>query len=364
MGVLPPTIHGQSIVTAQVLSILRENNFNVKVVRIFDLGNKSTLFVKCFYLMKTLVIFLRYVLPSNQIVYLPAANSLFGNLRNAPFILFSSLFGHKVVIHFHTGDFNLFFQKQHLLIQKFIKWVFSFVDSMVILGESVKNNFSCIAHKDLNVVSIVNSISLTDSMKIEKKSFNNSNEIRIIYMSNLIRSKGYFDLLLAVDLLVNNYGLKNIKCDFCGNFLDKESKSARLQFEKFVVNKRLENVVKLNGLVTGELKNQLINNSDFFVLPTYYETEAMPISILEAMKAGVVVVTTKYRAIPEIILDNQTGCFVDRNRPDQIADKIIELIKNENRFNSIRLNGFEHLRSNFSEEIFSKRVLGLFQSFQ
>jgi glycosyltransferase involved in cell wall biosynthesis len=238
------------------------------------------------------------------------------------------------------------------------------VDSIVILGDSIKGNFSSIIHKELNVVSIVNSINLSDSMKLEKKSFNNSNEIRIVYMSNLIKSKGYFDVLLAVDILVNNYGLKNIRCDFCGKFLDKDSQTNKLQFEEFIIENHLEDIVHFRGIVTGELKNQIINNSDIFVLPTYYETEGMPISILEALKARVVVISTKFRVIPEMIIDNQTGCFVESNRPDQIAYKIMELITNEKMFNSIRLNGYEHLRSNFSEEIFSKRVLGLFHSFQ
>jgi glycosyltransferase involved in cell wall biosynthesis len=362
LGVLPPIIHGQSIVTAQILSILRENEFNVKVIRIFDLGNKTTLFVKCFFLIKTLCNFFWYLLPSKQIVYLPAANSLFGNLRNAPFILFSKLFGHEVVIHFHTGDFNCFMSKQKPWLQKAIKWIFSYVNTIIILGWSIKENFSIIFHDKISIIAINNAIDIEDVQTKEPKTLNHSKDIHILYMSNLIKSKGYLDVLKAVNILYHTYGIRNIKTDFCGEFLDKDSQIDKHNFQNFVTENHLEKIVNLHGVVVGKLKESIINQADFFVLPTYYQTEAMPISILEALKAGAVVISTKHRAIPEMIIDNQTGCFVESNRPDQIADKILELITNEEKFNFIRVNGFEHLRNNFSEDLFSKRIVSLFKS--
>jgi glycosyltransferase involved in cell wall biosynthesis len=181
-------------------------------------------------------------------------------------------------------------------------------------------------------------------------------------MSNLIKSKGYLDVLQAVNILYHTYGIRNIKSDFCGEFLDKDSPIDKYKFQNFVNENHLEKIVNLHGVVVGKLKESIINKADFFVLPTYYQTEAMPISILEALKAGAVVISTKYRAIPEMIIDNQTGCFVESNRPDQIADKILELITNEEKFNLIRFNGFEHLRNNFSEDLFSKRIVSLFKS--
>jgi len=362
LGVLPPTVHGQAIVTAQILEILKENKFDIKVVRIHDLGRNTSLLFKVIYLIKTIILFVSYLRPSKQIVYLPAANSLFGNFRNIPFVLFSRLLGHDVVVHFHTGDFNNFFLKQRVWIRKLLKWIFSLVNTIIILGDSIKDNFSTIIHPKTRVIPINNGINLSDFSKKEIKNINPNSAIRILFMSNLIKTKGYFDVLKAVKILRDSHEISNIKAEFCGEFLDNDGHTDKIEFLDFVRENKLEDIVSLHGLVIGESKKAMINQADFFILPTYYETEAMPISILEAMNAGVVVISTNYRAIPEMILDNQTGCFVDKNRPDQIADKIIELVNNNEKYNSIRFRGFEHLERYFSEELFSKRIISLFNS--
>lgn len=364
LGVLPPTVHGQAIVTDQILSILCRHKFNVKVIRIHDLGAETSFLIKSFYLLKSLFYFLIYMFPAKQIVYLPAANSLVGTFRNIPFILFSRVMGHEIVIHFHSGDYNTLFINQWNGVKKLIKWIFSFVNTIVILGESIKSNFSEIFHPKMRIVSINNAINIKDCHFPVTKEFNHSSVIHILYMSNLIKSKGYFDLLKAIQILYHDYKIHNMKIDFCGGFLEKNSQQAKSEFLNYVKENNLESIVNLRGLVEGTLKDEIINKADFFVLPTYYETEAMPISILEAMKAGVLVISTDYRVIPELIIDDFTGCLVKPHSPQQIAFKIQYLLSNVDKYNLIRTNGFIHIKENFSEKLFSKRIISLFNSFQ
>ena len=50
---------------------------------------------------------------------------------------------------------------------------------------------------------------------------------------------------------------------------------------------------------------------DVFVLPTTFDMS--PWAVLEAAAAGLPVVSTRLAAIPEMIVDRQTGLLIDRD---------------------------------------------------
>ena len=70
---------------------------------------------------------------------------------------------------------------------------------------------------------------------------------------------------------------------------------------------------------------EFLDAVDMIALPTYYPWEAFPISILEAMSQGKIVITTRRAAIGDMLtgLDGQPcGCFVREKSVDDIADAI------------------------------------------
>jgi glycosyltransferase involved in cell wall biosynthesis len=62
---------------------------------------------------------------------------------------------------------------------------------------------------------------------------------------------------------------------------------------------------------------------DIFVLPSHQE--AMPLSLLQAMGAGLPVVASRAGGIPEAIEDGVTGLLIDAGCPDQIASALRRL---------------------------------------
>ena len=62
--------------------------------------------------------------------------------------------------------------------------------------------------------------------------------------------------------------------------------------------------------------------SDIFILPTNYIYEGQPVSIIEALAFKNIVISTKYRSIPDMIDENIEGFFVDYGNPQQIFNKI------------------------------------------
>ena len=64
-----------------------------------------------------------------------------------------------------------------------------------------------------------------------------------------------------------------------------------------------------------------------FVLPSYYNLEAQPITIIEAMAFGCAVYATDYRGIPEILEDRVNGEFIKPKDPQDIFEKLTDITR-------------------------------------
>jgi len=72
---------------------------------------------------------------------------------------------------------------------------------------------------------------------------------------------------------------------------------------------------------------ELMAQMDVFVLSSL--SEGMSIALLEAMAAGLPVVTTNVGGNPEIVKDNETGFLVPPKNPELLAEKIITLLSDQ-----------------------------------
>lgn len=82
------------------------------------------------------------------------------------------------------------------------------------------------------------------------------------------------------------------------------------------------------GRKYGQDKEAFFRTSDIFVFPTFYNNECFPLVLLEAMQHGVPCISTTEGGVPDIIDDGKTGLVVDRQNPEQLAEKIELLLCN------------------------------------
>lgn len=138
---------------------------------------------------------------------------------------------------------------------------------------------------------------------------------KIAFVGNLIPTKGLYELVEAVKqcsektiLTIigpgNDEVVSHIK-QIAGNLLDKR--------------------IKLTGALPNEQAVEMINSMDIIALPTYYQSEAFPISILEAMSYGKMVISTPRAAIKDMLtaLDGSVcGYLVREKSVEDIIDAI------------------------------------------
>ncbi len=72
------------------------------------------------------------------------------------------------------------------------------------------------------------------------------------------------------------------------------------------------------GVIRPEELNDVLNLYDVLVLPSHYEGEGYPGVIIEAFSMGIPVITTKWSAIPELVVDGETGYLIDIRSSDQL----------------------------------------------
>ncbi|MDN3920854.1 glycosyltransferase family 4 protein [Roseateles violae] len=123
---------------------------------------------------------------------------------------------------------------------------------------------------------------------------------RILFLGRVREKKGAYDLLQAFALL--HQRMPGVFLQLAG---DGELDVARQLAESLALP---SDCYELSGWVDGQLKAQALAAADVFVLPSYFE--GLPIGILEAMAAGVVVVASRVGGIPDVLRDGENGLLV------------------------------------------------------
>lgn len=156
-------------------------------------------------------------------------------------------------------------------------------------------------------------------VELKKKELNINDVDKVaIYIGRMVKEKGIFELVEAFNRISNN----NFKLLLVGDRFthERDNESYSKLNEAISSNK--------NIIATGRRAdiNDLLYMSDVFILPSY--REGMPRSIIEAMAMGKPVIATNIRGCREEVVDGETGFLVDVNSPEQIKDKLLEILEN------------------------------------
>lgn len=151
---------------------------------------------------------------------------------------------------------------------------------------------------------------------VKGKKIFNKEFISIGFLGRITKDKGVFELLDAFYLLKTKY--QNIKLKFAGN-----GKAEKL-LRKKVKELGIEHSVSFYGEVTDP--SWFYQQIDIFILPSY--SEGLPITILEAMASGVLIIASNVGGIPEVIESNVNGILLNKVEPNHIV-KILENIMNK-----------------------------------
>lgn len=130
--------------------------------------------------------------------------------------------------------------------------------------------------------------------------------------------------------------------------------------ELFEVSKNMVDSLGLTNHVTlpGGLERQEIikhlSQSFMFVQHSLVagdgDSEGTPVGIIEAMSAGLPIVSTRHAGIPDVVLDGETGYLVNEGEVKEMAERMMRLIKDRGVAKSFGEQGKKRILSNFTME--------------
>lgn len=193
----------------------------------------------------------------------------------------------KRIIDKYTFDYKLLFEETQLMLPISEMWRQKLID----LGCPPEKCIVC--HMGINL----------DEFMFRPKNRKNHQTLRVLLTGRAIEKKGIEYAITAISLCNFDIVLKIIGH---GPLYD--------MLQKLVGNLNLEKKVHLLGAQPNSIVKENLNWADVLLLPSVTATdgdmEGIPVSLMEAMATGVLVVSTYHSGIPELVEHNYNGLLV------------------------------------------------------
>jgi glycosyltransferase involved in cell wall biosynthesis len=119
----------------------------------------------------------------------------------------------------------------------------------------------------------------------------------------------------------------------------------RAKIEQEIMERQLGATVRLLGLRSDV--RQLLASADMFLLTSI--SEGIPVTFIEAMGAGLPVVSTAVGGVEEVVVPGETGLLAPAGDDEQLANSVLQLFEEPAKAHAMGKMGSERARQLFSE---------------
>jgi len=256
----------------------------------------------------------------------------------------------RTVFHFHASGLEQLHRRLTPLEKLLFRRAYSRPDLAIRL--------SALAPRDDIVVRAKKDIVIPNGIEDVFRQFQEhrqNNSPRILFVGVVSEEKGVETLVDACHLLAE-MGV-SFSCEIVGRF---ESQRFAASLERRISSGPSAGRITLHGVLTGDAKWRQYAMADIFCFPTHFESETLPVVIIEAMQFSLPVVATEWKAIPDLVLDGETGFLVPTRDPKTVADKLLHLVNNKDLRERFGKSGRERFLKEFLIEMFQKKIENAF----
>nr|WP_294551901.1 glycosyltransferase family 4 protein [uncultured Rhodopila sp.] len=269
-------------------------------------------------------------------------------LRKLFLLRIADMFGVPTILHLHGSKFAVFCDQLSPVLRGLLVRTMARASKIVVIGSFWRHYLTEDLRIDESKIEIIaNGVPLPDSV-IDRNRL--AGPCRIVYLGALGPRKGTYDLLKA--LSSPSLQALNWEAVIAGN-------GAVDDFRAEAAALGLADRVTFPGWIGPEAAQSLLATAKIFVLPSY--NEGLPVALLEAMATGLPVVTTPVGAIPDLGIDGEAGFLVTPGSIDELADRLVTLVGDEDLRLRFGHNGRQRIERDFTIDITANRLAALYR---
>jgi glycosyltransferase involved in cell wall biosynthesis len=308
---------------------------------------EGNVFEKAYYSLKSLSYILVNRRKHDIIHFHTAADASF--YRKSILLRVSSRLKLKTIVHMHGADFDSFYLKRSPLLKKYIANSLTKSTLIVVLSDYWKNFFNK-EFNGLRLDVLKNGVDVKSYEPYIRKLTKIDN---YLFVGRLGERKGTYDLIEAIDIIVNTLGHTDLVFNLAG---DGEIEKV----EKLIASKNLNGNVKLLGWLNDEQKRQQLQVADVVLLPSYDEN--LPMALIEAMACGKVIISTYAGGIPDLIVPDVNGYLFEAGDINKLVEYILFVNKHPELMIKISENNIKAINERFNLDTLSLKLNSIYDT--
>jgi len=285
--------------------------------------------------------YLLYYNPSKVIINTSLSNSLL--YRDGIFVIVAKILKKDILLVIHG------FKEKSLVHKKLLKLGYFRANAICVLSESYKNAIVEAGYKG-NTYTQFNPVS-KDILYIKDEKYPSLS--RLLFMGRIETAKGIYISLDVFRTLKKRH--PEILFDIVGIGSEYEN------VLQYIKDNDIEGIT-MYGFKSGDEKKRILMNNAITLLPSY--NEGLPISILEAMAVGQLVITRPIGGIVDLYQHCNFGKLISSSRAKDFAEAYEELIANPEKVILTRMRNREFAREHFSPQAIANNIERIFDEMQ
>jgi glycosyltransferase involved in cell wall biosynthesis len=217
--------------------------------------------------------------------------------------------GVPAVLHLHGADFAEFYDEGSKRRKWILRTVFDKCAGIIVLSNSWKQ-WVCSISGNPVIAPIYNPVALPRVVDFWRR-----DSAGILLLGQLGNRKGTYDLLEAVARLIDRH--PRLRLVLAG---DGEAERVKAAVKRLGLHEHVD----VLDWVAGREKSALLEHAAVYALPSY--CEGLPMSVLEAMAAGLPVVCTPVGGVPEAVTDGCEGWMIPPGDVGALAGALDKLL--------------------------------------
>lgn len=259
-----------------------------------------------------------------------------GSLRDYYVARLCKRHGVKTIMHCRYGCITEDIHSKGL-IGKLLKNAMNKFDQIWVLDSRSYKTLKNIDSLKDKVYLTPNSIDVTEEINLNSKDYS-----RVAFIGNLVPTKGLYELVEAC-------ARTDVRLDIIG-----PGKAEVVSHVRQLAGDKHGKTIFIHGRISNPEAIRFMKDVDIIALPTYYPSEAFPISILEAMSLTKMVISCPRAAVKDMLTDldgKPCGMLVEPKSTDAIVEAIEWCQAHKEKADAMCKKAYEKVKTCYSKEV-------------